>query len=82
MDGVIKVDNFEFLKNIKELKNISTMGFQLLSHDYSPVLQLKELEYLSINRPGYDDKVWKDKLAEEFSDLAVNRHRPYMFEGK
>lgn len=82
MDGVIKVDNFECLKNIRGLKNISTTEIRLLSHDYSPVLQLKELEYLSINMPGYDCKVWNDKLAEKILDIAVNRHCPYMFEGK
>lgn len=75
MDGLIKLDNLDFLKNIKGLKHIETTGFRLHSHDYSPILALKELEYLSINMPYYDYDKWNGILATEFSDIPYNMHR-------
>lgn len=72
--NLIKVDSFEFLKNLKNIKNLRTTGFRLLNRDYSPVLDLKNLEFLSINMPAYDDKIWSDKFAEKFSDIPQNNH--------
>ena len=74
MDNYIKVNDLNFLYELKELKNFHTTGFRLIDRDYSPVLSLKNLEFLSVNMPAYDDKIWKIKFAEHFSDIACNKH--------
>ena len=78
MYGVVKLDNLSFLENIKGLKHIKTTGFRLLNHDYTPILQLKELEYLSMNMPDYDYKIWNEIFVREFADIPYNAHRPYV----
>lgn len=49
---------------------------------YPPVGSLQQLEALKLeNFTGTTDyKAWNDKLAEEFSVIAVNRHCPYIFQ--
>lgn len=59
-----------------KLRNFATTGFRLLNHDYSPVLQLTELDYLSINMPAVDDKEWNSILVERFAHITYNAHRP------
>jgi len=74
MDNVVKVNDLKFLYKLNELRNFSTSGFRLIDGDYSPVLSLDKLEFLSVNMPAYDYKIWNSKLAEHFSDIACNRH--------
>lgn len=74
MGNLIKVDSFDFLKNLKNIKNLHTTGFRLLNRDYSPVLELEKLEFLSVNMPAYDHKIWNDRFAEKFKDIPENRH--------
>ena len=63
-DLQIKADNLDFIVKRTELRIFQTTGFRLLSHDYSPVFELKKLEVLSINMPAYDHKEWNMLLAE------------------
>lgn len=75
MYGVIKVENLDFLRMTKHLKNFTTTGFRLLNHDYSPILELEELEYLSVNMPSYDWYKWNNILAKHFEHIKCNRHK-------
>ncbi|WP_206912572.1 hypothetical protein IGL98_000431 [Enterococcus sp. DIV0840] len=75
MDNLVKVESLEFLKNLPQLKNFRTTGFRLLNHDYSPILSLKNLEFLSVNMPAYDHKIWNDQLATHFSHISENKHQ-------
>lgn len=77
MYTLIQLDNLEFLRELKNLKNFHTTGFRLLNHDYSPVLDLRNLEFLSVNMPAYDYYKWNEILANQFSDIKENRHLPY-----
>lgn len=74
MGNVIKVASFDFLKSLTNIKNLHTTGFRLLNGDYSPVLELKNLEFLSVNMPAYDYKIWNDRFAEKFKDIPQNKH--------
>lgn len=74
MGNVIKVASFDFLKSLKNIKNLHTTGFRLLNSDYSPVLELEKLEFLSINMPAYDHKIWNDRFAEKFKNIPQNKH--------
>ena len=74
MGNIIKVDSFDFLKSLKNIKNLHTTGFRLLNGDYSPVLELEKLEFLSVNMPAYDYKIWNDRFAEKFKDIPQNDH--------
>ncbi|WP_456317526.1 hypothetical protein [Solobacterium moorei] len=74
MGNVIKVDSLDFLQNLKNIKNFHTTGFRLLNRDYSPVLELEKLEFLSVNMPAYDYKIWNDRFAEKFRDIPQNMH--------
>ena len=74
MGNVIKADSFDFLKSLKNIRNLHTTGFRLLNGDYSPVLELEKLEFLSVNMPAYDHKVWNDRFAEKFKDIPENKH--------
>lgn len=74
MGNLIKVASFDFLKSLKNIKNLHTTGFRLLNRDYSPVLELKKLEFLSVNMPAYDYKIWNDRFAKEFKDIPENDH--------
>lgn len=74
MGNVIKVASFDFLKSLKNIKNLHTTGFRLLNGDYSPVLELEKLEFLSVNMPAYDYKIWNDRFAEKFKDIPQNKH--------
>lgn len=74
MGNVIKVASFDFLKSLKNIKNLHTTGFRLLNGDYSPVLELEKLEFLSVNMPAYDYKVWNDRFVEKFKDIPQNKH--------
>lgn len=69
MHGIIKVENLDFLSFTLHLKQFWTTGFRLLSHDYSPILKLKELEWLSVNMPSYDWYKWNPILSERFSHI-------------
>ena len=75
MYGVIKVENLYFLKKTKHLKNFTTTGFRLLNHDYSPILELDELEYLSVNMPSYDWYKWNNIFAKHFAHIKCNEHK-------
>ena len=80
MGNIIKVDSFDFLKSLKNIKNLHTTGFRLLNGDYSPVLDLEKLEFLSVNMPAYDYKIWNDRFAEKFKDIPQNDHvRQFVF---
>jgi hypothetical protein len=59
---------------LKEIKNFHTTGFRLADHDYSPIMALEKLEYLSVNMPACDDKIWTIRFAEHFADIAYNAH--------
>ena len=74
MGNVIKVASFDFLKSLKNIRNLHTTGFRLLNGDYSPVLELEKLEFLSVNMPTYDYKIWNDRLAEKFKYILQNKH--------
>ena len=74
MGNIIKVDSFDFLKSLNNIKNLHTTGFRLLNRDYSPVLELEKLEFLSVNMPAYDYKIWNDRFAEKFKDIPQNDH--------
>ena len=74
MGNVIKVASFDFLKSLTNIKNLHTTGFRLLNGDYSPVLELKNLEFLSVNMPAYDYKIWNDRFAEKFKNIPKNKH--------
>lgn len=74
MDNLVKVNDLKFLYQLIELKNFHTTGFRLIDSDYSPVLSLDKLEFLSVNMPAYDYKIWNNKFAEYFSGIACNRH--------
>lgn len=74
MGNVIKVASFDFLKSLKNIKNLHTTGFRLLNGDYSPVLELERLEFLSVNMPAYDHKIWNHKFAQTFKDIPLNKH--------
>lgn len=76
MDGIVKVDNLNFLYNMPNLRNFRTTGFRLLNHDYTPVLQLNKLEYLAVNMPAADHKVWNTILRQKFANIPYNAHRP------
>jgi len=45
-----------------------------LNGDYSPVLELEKLEFLSVNMPAQDYKIWNDRFAEKFKDIPQNDH--------
>jgi hypothetical protein len=75
MDNLVKVGSLEFLKSLPQLKNFWTTGFRFLNHDYSPILSLKKLEFLSVNMPSYDHKIRNDQLARHFSDIIENKHQ-------
>lgn len=75
MYGVIKVENLDFLKKTRHLKNFSTTGFRLLNHDYSPILELDELEYLSVNMPSCDWHKWNNIFAKHFAHIKCNKHK-------
>lgn len=74
MDNVVTVNNLQFLYQLKELKSFHTTGFRLTDHDYSPVLSLEKLEYLSVNMPAYDHKIWEIRFAEQFAHIPYNAH--------
>lgn len=59
----IKVDNIEFLKEMRQLKFFSFLTVRLSSGDYSPVLSLKNLEFLSL-RSHRDVKKIYDQLIQ------------------
>ena len=51
------------------------MKFITMRHgDYSPVLDLEKLEFLSVNMPAYDYKIWNDRFAKKFKDIPQNDH--------
>lgn len=33
-----------------------------------------KLEFLSVNMPTYDYKIWNDKFVEKFKDIPQNKH--------
>lgn len=72
--NLIKVDSFEFLIGLKNIRNLRTTGFRLLNRDYSPVLELEKLEFLSVNMPDYDHKIWNNRFADKFKDIPKNEH--------
>lgn len=72
--NLIKVDSFEFLRGLKNIRNLRTTGFRLLNRDYSPVLELEKLEFLSVNMPDYDHKIWNNRFADKFKDIPKNEH--------
>lgn len=74
MGNVIKVDSFDFLRGLKNIRNLCTTGFRLLNRDYSPVLELEKLEFLSVNMPTYDYKIWNERFAEKFKSIPKNKH--------
>lgn len=59
----IKVDNIEFLKEMRQLKFFSFLTVRLSSGDYSAVLSLKNLEFLSL-RSHRDVKKIYDQLIQ------------------
>lgn len=69
MHGIIKVENLDFLNFTPHLKQFWTTGFRLLNHDYSPILELKELEWLSVNMPSCDWRKWNPILSERFNQI-------------
>lgn len=74
MDNFITVNSLEFISSLKVLKNFRTTGFRLKNGDYSPILTLKNLEYLFVNMPAYDHKIWNSIFQENFKDIKMNRH--------
>lgn len=75
MDNTIKVNTLAFLTELTDLRNFHTTGFKLTNSDYSPVLELEKLEYLSVNMPTKDWKIWNAIFAERFADIPCNRHK-------
>ena len=74
VDNFITVNSLEFISALTVLKNFRTTGFRLKNGDYSPILTLKNLEYLSVNMPAYDHKIWHSIFQENFKDIKINRH--------
>lgn len=44
----IHIDSFEFLRKMKQLRSFSSTSAVVKSKDYTPILELKNIEYLSI----------------------------------
>lgn len=57
----IKVDSIEFLRSLPQLRFLKLMTMRLQSSDYSPILNLQQLEHLSL-RPHKDLNKVYDKL--------------------
>ena len=57
----IKVDSIEFLRSLPQLRFLKLMTMRLQSCDYSPILNLQQLEHLSL-RPNKDVNRVYDKL--------------------
>lgn len=74
MDNLIFVESLDFLYHLENLRNFSTTGFRLINRDYSPVLSLNKIEYLSINMPTKDHLIWSDQFGEKFNDIPYNKH--------
>ena len=75
----VKVESIEFLREMPRLRYLKLLTIRLQSKDYSPILNLKNLEHLSLRSHRDVKKIFGDLCQLPKLEWGLLKERPELY---